>query len=546
MPFLSRTCFATVAVGSLTAAIAACGHLPFEAIPDPDAGPGQRDGGTSQPVDAGPDAGCTGPSCPGIYVSGETGSDENSGRTGEKPVKTITKGIELAAALGGAQNVYVAAALYAEKIILVDGVSLLGGYECNVESCRWIRDLEVNVTHVLATDFLGMVAPPTVTRRTLVDGLRIEGKEGGPPALPGSVAFTIAGGGPTVSRSSILGAQIPAGTATLRRSIAVAVLPAGDGLRGPLLVKNIIKSGDAADESVGVLIGGEGVAVAELLDNVIKSGTAPLTAGVFASTSAPGTTLKYNAITAGPSGIGAFGSWGVIVSSAMTLEGNQINAHESEVGACANTQTFCGGIASLSSAAIIRSNVVRGPAGPRTCAILLAEDETPAREVIVNGNTLDGGGGAEGDASMSAAIVLVNRTGTAVTLGKIRNNILLGGDNYQRYGVYEEMTEGHTAHPSALDNNDFWNPPPARADYAYHLWTGTALKVAFADLQTKLTTPIPIANISVDPQLTTDFHVPVTSPVIDQGTPTEAPLKDMDGQGRPKGAAIDIGADEAL
>jgi hypothetical protein len=290
------------------------------------------------------------------------------------------------------------------------------------------------------------------------------------------------------------------------------------------------------------------VVVADLIENTIRSGAAPMSAGVVAATSGPGTMLKRNDIIAGSSTGGLIGSWGIIVSSAMTLEANRINAHESDVGTCSSTDVLCGGIASLSAATTIVSNVVRGPIGPRTCAVLLAEDERAAAPVVVNGNTLDGAGGAVGDATLSAAVVLWNRTGTEAVVGKIRNNILLGGKNALRYGVYELAVESKTAHPAALDNNDFWNAPPARSgDFAYHLWNGTtALDVLFPDLVTKVTNPVPAGNLSVDPLLTSDYHIEATSPVIDKGTSVEAPLKDMDGQGRPKGAAVDIGADEAL
>jgi hypothetical protein len=41
------------------------------------------------------------------------------------------------------------------------------------------------------------------------------------------------------------------------------------------------------------------------------------------------------------------------------------------------------------------------------------------------------------------------------------------------------------------------------------------------------------------------YHLGSSSPCINAGTSTEAPAKDMDGESRPKGAAIDIGPDEA-
>jgi hypothetical protein len=55
-------------------------------------------------------------------------------------------------------------------------------------------------------------------------------------------------------------------------------------------------------------------------------------------------------------------------------------------------------------------------------------------------------------------------------------------------------------------------------------------------------------NINVNPlfvdALNGDYHLQETSPCIDVGTVTGAPSEDMDGDGRPYGAGVDMGADE--
>jgi hypothetical protein len=45
-------------------------------------------------------------------------------------------------------------------------------------------------------------------------------------------------------------------------------------------------------------------------------------------------------------------------------------------------------------------------------------------------------------------------------------------------------------------------------------------------------------------QAATDFHIQAGSPAIDKATSVQAPLRDVDGQTRPDGGGIDIGADE--
>ena len=53
-------------------------------------------------------------------------------------------------------------------------------------------------------------------------------------------------------------------------------------------------------------------------------------------------------------------------------------------------------------------------------------------------------------------------------------------------------------------------------------------------------------NIDGDPLLTADGHLSEDSPCTDGGTPAGAPSVDRDGDGRPYGAAVDIGADEFI
>jgi hypothetical protein len=53
-------------------------------------------------------------------------------------------------------------------------------------------------------------------------------------------------------------------------------------------------------------------------------------------------------------------------------------------------------------------------------------------------------------------------------------------------------------------------------------------------------------NLTADPQLDATWHLAAGSACIDAGTPTEAPAEDFEGDVRPQGAEVDVGADEAL
>ena len=79
------------------------------------------------------DEGCGGI---GTFVSGTIGLPTNPG-TQAQPVDTIARGMANAMTIGGAQSVIVAQGHYPEKIQLVEGIDLMGGYQCDTTS-SWI------------------------------------------------------------------------------------------------------------------------------------------------------------------------------------------------------------------------------------------------------------------------------------------------------------------------------------------------------------------------------------------------------------------------
>ncbi|MDB4994716.1 MAG: uncharacterized protein JWM74_2148, partial [Myxococcaceae bacterium] len=568
MRLFPRTC---VAISfTLAASLGGCGHLAFEDLPVEES-EGGIDAGIDASIDAplveasadtGPrdaavdaaDGGCAGPSCVGTFVSGNTGLDTNPG-TATAPVKTITKAIAIAVGLGGRRSVFVAASHYPEKVTLAEGVDLLGGYDCDVGSCTWARNVLVNDSAILDPDFEGVLAPKTITRQTLFDGFRVMGKGGAPTSAPGSAAITLEGGSPTISRCKIVGGDTNGGaTVSAKRSIAIAVLAPSNSPTGALIDRNNIVAGGSTDTSVGVLFDSKvgtslGPAAALVTGNVIHGGTAPSTHGVLAFASGSGAVVQGNDIIAGTSTTSGNpgSSWGITVAAGMVIDGNRINVDQLGVGTCSSNSNFCGGVQSLGSVSSITNNVILGVKGPRSCAVLLTEAEQAAGVVVLNANTLDGAGSgvAGGGGSISTAIAIrignCGSCGTNAVIGKARNNILLGGTNQSRYGVYEDGISGKTSHLAALDNNDFWNATAAaRNDFAYRFWDGSSAQdLTFAEITSApdggLTTPVPNADLNVDPLLDATYHLTGASPCANKGTAVEAPARDIDGENRPKG-----------
>lgn len=579
----SRTTFATLSLLVAFAGVTACGHFGIELVGaegDLEAGTGV-DGGAGEDgsinadgaTDASPDARdgggplvCAGSDCPGVYVAGTdgVGNDTNPG-TSDKPVGTIQKGIELAAQrTGSAREVYVAAKAgglkYAEKITLVDGVSLFGGYGCAALPCTWARDLTGNsptVTILNATDYDGLVVGDTISRATIIDGFWIYGKSGAPDSTLGTIAVTFDGGSATVRDCRIEGGQATSGNAGFRRSIAVGIFGPTKDPNGPLLQRNIVRSAPAAEESIGILVGtrvsapANSTVSATIVDNNnIRSGAAPTSIGMKVNAGSDASLFEGNTIASGPASGVAVGSWAIVLERvAMTIHRNRINAEAGSTSAggpsCTGDGALCGGLSSVGSSATITSNIIRGSRAGRAAAVLLAGGEGGSGVVILNGNTLDPAGSEPLQGTFSSAIVVTNATAANLAAGNVRNNILLGGSNFARYGVYELNGSGKTAHLAHLENNDFFNPGRqlVGSDFAYHFYDGLEEKdYLFGELNN--VTPTPIANKPDNPLLDSTFHLQAGSPVIDKGTPTEAPKYDFDGDARMKGNGIDIGADE--
>ena len=174
--------------------------------------------------------------------------------------------------------------------------------------------------------------------------------------------------------------------------------------------------------------------------------------------------------------------------------------------------------------------------------------------MILNSNYLDGGGLAisSGSAqSVSAAVEIeysgCGNCGVNAIMGRIRNNILIGGNGANRVGILEaDSPNQRTNRPEAVENNVFWFAAVSglTTDVMWRQWNGTTGTNLTTIAQVNAATmPVATANLNADP-MATAWHLAAGSPCIDTGTATESPAKDMDGFARPNGGAPDIGPDE--
>ncbi len=496
------------------------------------------------------DEGCTGGL--GTYVSALTGVDTNPG-TRAMPVQTIRQGMMNAMTLGLPQTVVVAQGMYPEKVTMVEGIQLVGGHQCTATSCTWASDPAMYPADIQNTDFEGILAGAGVTRATRIENFHVSGRSG-TASPPGSAGITLRGGSPTLRGNTIVAGNVSGGGFAADRSVGIELRSTTDPA-GALIEGNDITGGTSTGLSTAVFfdwyMSGGVHALATVQGNVLRGGTGQRSAGLSSFNAAPGTLVTDNDIFAGPSMGGS--SVGIEVGGTLTIDANRINADPARTGACTAPTAWCAGIFSESSTTTITNNVVFGSLGPRSAAVFLGEFEIPAGAIVLNGNLLDGGGSGPGSSPTRSAAVVVS-IGTCMTCGfrgqggRMRHNILLGGNNSSRFGVLEDPSAGRSMRPEVLENNLFHFAPAAgRTDVLYRQMSVAGVPLDHTTVATinVLTMPPATMNISGDPLVDpATRHLMPGSPCINAGTATEAPPVDFEGDARPAGAAVDIGPDE--
>ncbi len=495
--------------------------------------------------DADPAAMCQGL---GTWVSALTGSDLLGDGTQANPVQTIGAGLANAGIIGGGADVYVAEGSYPEKVVMVEDTDLLGGFQCDLGSCTWARDSTAHTSTILNVDNQGVLAADTITRATTIDGFSISALDGNPGNGSAIFGLVVLGGTPTISNNHIVGPSVFG--CTNCSSTALALIGPSNAAQGTLVLDNVVEAGDNVNAgSAGIAVRTfANPAVAEIRGNQVIGGNARYTRAIDAFGSAAGTLIVDNEISAGSQvGVNQGSSFAMIISGQITVDSNRINTVPALVGSCPSPQFWCGGIESEGATAVITNNVVYGMSAPNSTAIFFGDGEVPFGELVVNGNTLDGGSSLAVVNGVSTALACRTNQGVNAIVGRIRNNILGGGQALNRFGMYEDTQGGsRTCTPEAYDNNDIWFAPSAASvDNAHRRWPPGGPAVLLPNATAVNMQPYASGNFTADPQLDATWHLAAGSMCIDAGVATEAPAEDFEGDARPLGAAVDVGADEA-
>jgi hypothetical protein len=479
-----------------------------------------------------------------VFVSDLTGDDVLGDGSQPNPFQSISAGIaDALVRCSGGGEVRVGGGSYAEYVALTEGIDLLGGYQCDLSECTWARNSDLYDTAIINGALGGVHAGSAITRATRIDGFRIVGLSANPGSGGVTAAITVDEGTPVVSNNRIFGGVVSGCSGCT--SAAIRVLGTPNDAAGALILDNSINAGDSSSASYGVYLAGGGSAapVASIMGNVVEGATAPFTRGVFAMNTGAGTSLIANQLTSGGTSGSAFAIG--IYFGELTVDRNLINADPQSVGSCTSSTLWCGGIESLAATATITNNVVFGMPAPKSAAVFFADEEAPFATVILNANSIDGGGEPDpvGTSISTAVACRTSFSGTVMgVVGRIRNNLLLGGLGDQRYAVYEDdQALGKTCRPEIYEFNAI-----SSVDFFHREWTSAGTENLLTSVSEVNLLTYAENNLDLDCEADATFHIPPTSPCIDAGVLSEAPPVDIDGEVRPQGGGIDIGADEVV
>lgn len=463
----------------------------------------------------------------GTFVS-ERGDDANPG-TRALPLRTVGQGLANAAAIGGGVDVYVAEGFYAEDVVLLEGASLLGGYE----DATWTRDPTAHATVLQAESAVGLRAPNGITRATEVSGFVLRGHDAHVAS-----AVTIASGAAPLFRGTLVYAPNATG-----RSHAVVVNPTGaTHAARPRFERCRLKLGASApgwgleQGSYGLLSRATAVEVVDSEIELASAGTVQFGAALFGSPA--GARIARSRVRGGS---GALVSFGVrVVGGHAALDRLAVNP-----GSCAE---LCFGVeltGDLRTVSLTNSILFAGAearVGSAGLSLVFERVPSSSPDVLVHSSFLSGGTAPLG--APTAGVFLANEAPDAsLAVGRFFNNAIRSGNAGERAAFVEA---GPSIDPRRFEHNALWfdgsivsGALRLYVDEGSDVRSGAALVNGLPEARNNLASDCGLAGAPGS-----DFRLPAGSPCTDTGSSEELPAQDFEGDARPQGSGPDIGVDE--
>jgi len=499
-----------------------------------------------------------------IYVDGIMGLDSNSGLDWLHAKETITAGLALSDTAPGKDTVHVAEGTYIENIELVTFTSLLGGYPTGGAGGR---DPDVFITVIDGSS----VPLPVVIGANFaeIDGFTI--KSGSGYVISVTPAVEICGGGifcdgtsPHIANNVIKGNYVTGPSASY--DFPGTVMGAGIGcisstaiIENNIIEKNFL-TGDSAlyggsAHGGGIYCSKSSITIKNNLisENFVNGGEGLETGyfggagkggGIYISESnatISGNSIKNNSAKGGGNYGG--GSYMSAMGGGICLEldsGNTVTINQNTIlsnkveGGMGSGTGDCGEGAGIYS--------IRSGSGTGVTSIfnnLIGKNKVIESEPYRICNDLGGGLCTEG--------VVVNNTiyendaehgggaGTKGASAMFINNIFVNNVNY---AISTKRYYSASFEPAIVHNNDFFNNTTGI------YWSETMIFTDVATMNSLLS--FCTDNISCSPDFfgSSEYRLSSSSCCIDTGTFYLAPSVDYDGDTRPAGITLDIGADE--
>jgi hypothetical protein len=398
----------------------------------------------------GPDTSSDAPLCAGpvVYVSVTTGSDANPGCSNAAPKKSIGAALAAAQAAGTVTSIEVCKGVYNESgLVLTTATSLLGGYGC----VDWKRSsgygyptfdgtaatVIQNSNPTINSATLN-VATSAVTSAALVDGFTILGATSGTITNSAAAVVCSNNASPTLSNNQLSGGSVTAPTGNA--SAGVLVLTGAN----PVITGNKINGGsgtipttstEAGHASVGIYADGSSAGL-QIVGNAINGGSgnalnttsggsvAVSLLGTSGSGTGPSYTVRSNALVAGTgTSMEDVPTTGLFLNGMMTVvvDSNSIDGGGGTTGTACSVGVSVNGTGPSTFTA---NRIYAGNCGltSTTTAPQGLKLIGPLGPTVVYNNMIHGGTAAGAPSVFWAAILLGDVTGA-----DIRHNTLVAG-----------------------------------------------------------------------------------------------------------------------